>query len=184
MKKHLGDILYILLAVALVFGTLTLAFPNVGIDSALEPLSVVLPQPTMSDNHIAQIEGVAATLPEPPAGMTTLVLNWWDPDCKYCIEQLQELNRLAELRPDIAIIAFTESLDEDRIDAAIEELDLKFGVLYGYPNKILPTIPHTHVLVWVEGAWKLRADGSWMGVVEAETLLDYIAINERNDYQV
>ena len=186
MKKFLGDLAYILLAVAIVFGTLTLTFPRTGSDvSLLEPLIATLPQPEVSKSVTAEIEVVANNLPNLPPEIVILVLNWWDPDCPYCLKQLVELNGLAELRPDIFILGITMETDPDRVSEVIEEVDLNFYTLYGFPTEILATIPHTHVLIKQgDGVWRLYDDGTWIGVVDVETLLDYIATKERTDYRV
>ena len=182
--KYLKDILYVVLAVAIAFGIVTMAFPKIEIDVPLAPVVLPTEAPAAPSNYIEAIEGIAASIQGIPMDAAALVLTFWHPDCPHCIKQLEQLNLLRERRPDIAILALTDETDPERVDAIIEELDLNFGVLYNMPTMILSTIPHTHVLFMVNGMWKLPSDGSAIGFMDTDTILGYIAREERNNHQL
>jgi hypothetical protein len=172
MKKLIGDLGYIFLAVVLVFGVIQFALPNIAVDLTSAPLVPSTPA------FVEGIEELAVYLDEglPPA-VTVLVLNFWSPECKYCLEELVELKDIQYA--DIAVVTFTTETDPAIIDEIIEELDLFYPtILYGLPEFPLSSLPNTHVLMRGEdGIWKVLPGGSWIGFVEAETIMQFIVDN-------
>jgi thiol-disulfide isomerase/thioredoxin len=168
MKKLVGDLGYILLAVVLVFGVIQFALPNIAVDLTSTPLVPSAPV------FVEGIEELAAHLDEelPPA-VTVLILNFWSPTCEYCLEELVALNDIQYA--DIVVVAFTTETDPAIVDEIIEELDLYYPVMYGLPEFPLSSLPNTHVLMRGEdGTWKVLPRGSWIGFVKAETIMQFI----------
>ena len=174
MKKLVEDFAYILLAVALVFGVVHFALPSVAVDTTSIPLAPPIPP------YVEGVEGLATYLDEElPPTITVLVLNFWSPTCPYCLEELAILNAVAQYA-DIAVVGFTTETNPAIVDEIIEGLDLDYPVLYGLPEPELPlsSLPNTHVLMRDEsGVWKLLPQGTWIGLVEAETILQFIVDN-------
>ena len=173
IKKLVTDLAYILLAVVLVFGVIQYALPNIAVDLTSAPLVPSAPA------FVEGIEELAVYLDEglPPV-IRVLVLNFWSPECPYCLEELVALNAVAHYRMDIAVVALTVETNPDIVDEIIEGLDLRYSVLYGLPEFPLSSLPNTHVLMRGEdGTWKVLSKGSWIGFVETETIIQFIVDN-------
>lgn len=173
MKKLVSDFGYILLAVVLVFGVIQFALPNIDVDLTSAPLVPSVPA------FVEEIEELAAYLDGEglPPEITVLVLNFWSPECPYCLEELVALNDVAQYT-DIAVIALTTETDPDVIDEISERLELEYFVLYGLPEFPLSSLPNTHVLMRGEdGTWEVLSKGSWIGFVEVEIILQFILDN-------
>lgn len=173
MKKLVGDLGYILLALVLVFGVIQFALPNIDVDLTSAPL--VPPAPAFVEG----VEELAAYLDEGlPPTITVFVLNFWSPTCEYCLEELLELNVVAHYRADIAVVALTTEADPAIIDEISEGLDLQYVVLYELPEFPLSSLPNTHILMRGEdGTWRVLPGGSWIGFVKAETITQFIVDN-------
>lgn len=182
MKHIWKDMLYIALVVAIAFGVSTVAFPKVTVTSALEPVVLLTEEPAPA-NYIEAIEAVANSIDGIPYNAAALVLSFWHPECNYCIEELKQLNLLAAERPDVVIIALTTETNKNIVAAVIDELELEIGVLYGFPGDILAAVPHTHILMMVDGTWKLKPDGTWKVYTDMPTFLGYITKEERANNQ-
>lgn len=172
IKKLVGDLTYIFLAVALVFGVVQFALPSIDVDLTSAPLAPPIPP------YVEQIEELATHFAEEiPPTITVLVLNFWSPTCEYCLEELVTLNNVAQYA-DIAVVAFTTETNPDLVNEISEGLDLQYPILYGLPELPLSNLPNTHVLMRGEdGAWKVLPEGTWIGYVEAETILQFIVDN-------
>lgn len=173
MKKLIGDFAYILLAIVLVFGVIQFALPNISVDLTSAPLTLPVPA------YVERIEELATYLDEGlPPTITVLVLNFWSPECEYCLEELVALDVVAHYQADIAVVALTTDTDSTIVDEIIEGLDLHYSVLYGLPEFPLSTLPNTHILMRGEdGIWKVLPKGSWIGFVKAETITQFIVDN-------
>jgi thiol-disulfide isomerase/thioredoxin len=172
MKKLIGDLGYILLAVVLVFGVIQFALPNIAVDLTSAPLAPQIPP------YVEEIEELAVYLDEGglPPTVIVLVLNFWSPTCEYCLEELVALKDIQYA--DIAVVTFTTETDPAIVDEIIEELDLLHPVLYGLPEFPLSSLPNTHILMRGEdGTWKVLPGGSWIGFVKVETILQFIVDN-------
>jgi len=171
MKKLVGDLGYIFLAVVLVVGVIRFALPNIDVDLTSAPLAPAVPV------FVEGIEELAAYLDEGLSPtVTVLVLNFWSPTCKYCLEELLELTIVAHA--DIAVVALTTEADPVIVDEIIEGLDLRYSVLYGLPEFPLSSVPNTHVLMRGEdGTWKVLPEGSWIGFVKAGIIMQFIVDN-------
>lgn len=173
IKKLVGDLAYILLAVVLVFGVIQFALPKIDVDLTSAPLAAPVPP------YVAAIEELATYFADGlPETVTVLVLNFWSPRCEYCLEELLELNIVAQYRLDVAVIALTTEVDPDVVEVTIGGLDLKYSTLYGLPEPLpLSSVPNTHVLIKTDGVWRLPSEGTWIGFVEAETIIQFIVDN-------
>ncbi len=173
MKKIVYEVLYVLLALALVVGGVKYALPDINVDLTSAPLASPIPA------YVEGVEEVAAYLNEEiPPTMTVLVLNFWSPECKYCLEQLVALNTVAHYRADVGVVALTTETDADLVTEIGVGLDLQYSTLYGLPEFPLPTVPNTHVLMRGEdGVWRVLPEGTWIGSVEAEVIIQFIVDN-------
>jgi len=183
IKKLIEDFAYILLAVALVFGVVQLALPDINVDISSGPL---VPEPTPAPNYVIEIEALAVDISgHVPPETEVLVLVFWSPDCDFCVEELVALNLIVETRPDVVILGITTETDPEVVDAILQELGLGYFVLYGLPRfPISYAIPNTHVLIKEEGVWRLEEGGTWIGFVRAEVIIQYIDERRMNDNYV
>jgi len=177
MKKLINDLAYILFALALVFGVVRFALPSIDVSVSSAPL---VPKPTPIPAYIATIEQLADGL-DVPLEHKVLVLFFWSPDCKYCIEQIMALEDIVTSRPDVLVLGLTTEMDEAVIESVIIDTGISFFTFYGLPKFPIESVPNMHVLLRENGTWKLAEGGTWIGFTSVDVIIRFIDEAGMND---
>jgi len=177
MKKLATDFAYILLVLVLVFGVVRFALPNIDVS---ESGGVLVPKPTPIPAYVAAIEELANGL-DVPLENKVLVLNFWEPDCPYCLKQIVALEKLVTSRPDVLVLGLTTETDEAVMESVIAETHISFFTFYGLTEFPLRSVPNTHVLLRENEAWRLPDGGTWIGLTDVDEIIQFIDEAGMND---